>query len=122
MLHASLKGDRVIGEVNNGGDLIESTLRSVTGGMYVPYKKIHASRGKYTRAEPVASLWEQGRAHIVGSFTDLEDGMCSFVPGGGIKLDRVDAMVWAITELTGSHMPAMSVRGFRPIKSTVAGE
>jgi phage terminase large subunit-like protein len=91
------KADRLIGEANNGGDLIEANIRTVDKD--VAFKKVHASRGKATRAEPIASLYEQGRIHHVGYFAELEDQMCSWQPGE-TSPDRLDAMVWAITELS----------------------
>ncbi len=88
--------DRIIGEVNNGGDMVEHTVRTVDPR--VAFKKVHASRGKYTRAEPVSALYEQGRIHHVGFFPDLEDQLCEWVPGDKSP-DRLDALVWGITEL-----------------------
>jgi phage terminase large subunit-like protein len=91
-------GDRIVGEVNNGGDLIESTLRTIRPN--ISYRKLHASRGKQTRAEPVVSFFEQNKCHLVGSFPDLEDQLCNWEPGKGEDSpDRLDAMVWCITEL-----------------------
>lgn len=91
------KADRIIGEVNNGGEMIEATLRTIDPN--VPYKAVHASRGKVTRAEPVAALDEQGRIHHVGTFELLEDQMCAFLAGMSPSPDRVDARVWAFTDL-----------------------
>lgn len=88
--------DRIIGEVNNGGDMIEHVIRSVDRN--VSYKKVRASRGKQTRAEPIAALCEQNRVHHVGTFTELEDQLCEWVPGDKSP-DRLDAYVWAFTEL-----------------------
>jgi len=90
------EADRVVAEVNNGGDLVEANVR--TERLNVPYKAVHASRGKRARAEPVASLYEQGRVHHAGTFDDLEDQMCNFVPDTPESPDRVDALVWGITE------------------------
>lgn len=90
--------DLIIGEVNNGGDMIGHTITTVEGGDRVNYKAIRATRGKYTRAEPVAALYEQGRAHHVGVYEELEDELCTYVPGN-ISPNRLDAKVWAITEL-----------------------
>lgn len=92
--------DRVIGEVNNGGELVEYTLRTVDKD--VSYKSVRASRGKQTRAEPISALYEQGKVHHVGSFPALEDQMCDWVPGEGRSPDRVDALVWALSELSKS--------------------
>lgn len=91
------KADRIIGEANNGGDMIEGTLRNVDGE--VSFTKVHASRGKITRAEPIAALYEQGRVHHVGMFLELEDQMTEWEPGLPSP-DRLDALVWALTELS----------------------
>jgi phage terminase large subunit-like protein len=100
------KADRVIGEVNQGGEMVELTIKSVEmdDGQYtgkdVAYKGVHASRAKVTRAEPVSALYEQGRVHHVGTFSKLEDQMCDYDPLVSKKSpDRMDALVWAITEL-----------------------
>lgn len=90
------RADRIIGEVNNGGDLVEVNIRTV--GPHVSYKAVHASRGKLIRAEPISALYEQGRIHHVGTFPLLEDQMCDWVPGQRSP-DRMDALVWALTEL-----------------------
>lgn len=92
--------DRVIGEVNNGGELVEYTLRTIDP--LVSYRSVRASRGKQVRAEPVSALYEQGKVHHVGSFPALEDQMCEWVPGEGKSPDRVDALVWALSELSKS--------------------
>ena len=93
-----LHADRVVAEVNNGGDLVEANLRSVDRN--VSYSKVHASRGKRARAEPVASLYERGLVHHVGSFPDLEDQMTTWnATDGSDSPDRVDALVWALTHL-----------------------
>ena len=98
------QADRLIGEVNNGGDLVEVNIRTV--GPNVSYKAVHASRGKQIRAEPVAALYEQGKVHHVGCFPLLEDQMCEWVPGEKSP-DRMDALVWAITELMGGVTPTV---------------
>ena len=88
----------VVAEVNNGGDLVTSVLQ--TARQSVPVKSVRASRGKYTRAEPVAALYEQGRVHHVGTFGALEDQQCAYTPDGYEgSPDRVDALVWALTDL-----------------------
>jgi len=93
--------DRIVGEVNNGGDLIESVIRQVDKN--VSYRSVRATRGKALRAEPISALYEQGRVHHVGMFPDLEDQMCSYDPESSQKSpDRLDALVWSITELMGS--------------------
>ncbi len=92
-------GDRIIGEVNNGGDLVEEVIRMVDSN--VPYRKVSASRGKFVRAEPISALYEQERIHHVGLFERLEDQMCTFTPENIEKKspDRADALVWGFTEL-----------------------
>jgi phage terminase large subunit-like protein len=89
--------DRIIGEVNNGGDYIESVLRAVDPN--VPYRTVRATRGKIVRAEPISALWEQGRGHIVGTLAKLEDQMCLYTPDSKESPDNLDALVWAATEL-----------------------
>jgi phage terminase large subunit-like protein len=94
--------DRIACESNQGGDLLETVIRSVEGGTYVAYRKKHAAEGKKARAEPVAAIYEQGRAHHVGFFAELEDEQCNWVQGAKSP-NRLDALVWAIAELvTGS--------------------
>ena len=97
--------DRVIGEANQGGDLVESNLRVVNPEL--PYRKVHATSktgGKQRRAEPVAALYEKNKVFHVGEFSELEDQMCAITPGfddkaQGWSPDRVDALCWAIMEL-----------------------
>ncbi len=94
--------DRVVAEDNQGGNMVESTLRAADLAM--PVKRVHASRGKSARAEPVAALYEAKRAFHIGGFPELEDEMCGLVVGGGYQgpgrsPDRADALVWAMTEL-----------------------
>jgi phage terminase large subunit-like protein len=94
------KADRIIGEVNFGGDMVENTIRTVEGGKNVSFKAIRASRGKAARAEPVAALYENKRVHHVGDMTALEDEQCNWVPGDSTwSPNRLDAAVWALTEL-----------------------
>jgi len=87
----------IVGEKNQGGDLIEMTVRSVSPN--VPYKGISAKVGKRLRAEPIAALYEQGRVHHVGTFRELEDQMTGWLPDSGYSPDRLDALVHAIAEL-----------------------
>lgn len=92
--------DKLVAEVNQGGDLVEEVIRQVDP--LVPVKKVHASRGKAARAEPVAALYEQGRVFHVGALGALEDQMCAMTAqgyDGEGSPDRLDAMVWALTEL-----------------------
>jgi phage terminase large subunit-like protein len=96
------KADRIVAEVNNGGDLVEAILRGKQ--LDLAYSPVHASRGKLTRAEPIAALYEQHRVHHVGSFSALEDEMCDYVPLISKRSpDRMDALVWAITKLTDAE-------------------
>jgi phage terminase large subunit-like protein len=88
--------DRIVAETNNGGDMVEHTIRTVDST--VSYKKVHASRGKLTRAEPIAALYEESQVKHVGMFAELEDQLCTYVPGQDSP-DRMDALVWAFTEL-----------------------
>jgi phage terminase large subunit-like protein len=90
------KADRIVCEVNQGGDLVASNLRSVDPSRSIPIEKVHATRGKQLRAQPVASLAEQGRLHLVGSWPDLEDQLAEWCPGDPSP-DRLDAMVYAVT-------------------------
>lgn len=91
------KADRIVAEVNFGADMVESTIRHVERN--VPYTKVTASRGKKIRAEPISALYEQGRVHHVGGLPDLEDEMISWTPDADWSPNRVDALVWAITDL-----------------------
>jgi phage terminase large subunit-like protein len=88
--------DRIIAEKNQGGDMVAHTLKTVNPE--IPLRLVHASRGKIARAEPVAALYEQRKIHHVGCFGPLEDQMCTWVQGMKSP-DRLDAMVWALTEL-----------------------
>jgi len=90
--------DRIVGEVNNGGEMVEATLRAVDPA--AAFKAVRASRGKIVRAAPVAALYEKGRVHHLGAFPALEDQMCSFTgERARPSPDRLDALVWALTEL-----------------------
>ena len=92
------RADRLVAEVNNGGEMVELTIRTVD--LAVSYKAVHASRGKRTRAEPVAALYEQGKVHHVGALSKLEDEMCTWSAiEGEASPNRMDALVWALTEL-----------------------
>jgi predicted phage terminase large subunit-like protein len=91
------RADRIVAEVNNGGDYLEGVLRTVDEN--VPYVQVRATRGKLTRAEPIAALWEQGRGHVVGCLPTLEDQMCSYTSDSKESPDNLDAMIWAATEL-----------------------
>ena len=99
-LYERLEADRIVAEVNQGGDMVEAVIRTVSP--HAPVKSVRAMRGKWVRAEPVAALYEQGRVRHAGSFAALEDEMCDFGPDGlsnGRSPDRLDALVWAVTAL-----------------------
>ena len=92
------KADRIIVETNNGGEMCATVLRHVAPNL--PITTVHASTGKWARAEPIAALYEQGRVSHVGTFAELEDQMTDYVPGEGRRSpDRMDALVWALTHL-----------------------
>ena len=92
----------IVAEVNNGGDLVERLLRSIERN--IPYKSVHATRGKMVRAEPISALYEQGRVYHLGTFPKLEEQMCSFTGDNkGASPDRLDALVWGLTELSISN-------------------
>lgn len=92
------KADAIIAEANQGGEMVAVTIKSIPEARNIPVRLVHASRGKQTRAEPVAALYEQGRGHHVGYFSDLEDELCEWEPGMASP-NRMDALVWASTEL-----------------------
>jgi phage terminase large subunit-like protein len=111
-LYKELGADRVIGEVNNGGDMIESTLRNIDPN--VAYKAVRASKGKAVRAEPVAAVYEQRRVSHVGAFPTLEDQLCIFTSDyDRTKMkyspDRLDSLVWAMTELAIETSPGDNI-------------
>ena len=96
-----LAADALVVEVNQGGDMVRAVIGEVDAN--VPMLSVHATRGKYLRAEPVAHLYEQGRVKHAGTFPALEDEMCDFGLDGlssGRSPDRLDALVWAVTALT----------------------
>ena len=93
----SHEADRIVAERNFGGDMVEHTLRSADPDVAV--HTVQASRGKAVRAEPIAAMFEQGRVHMAGSFADLEDQLCLWTPSHGHSPDRLDAMVWSLTDL-----------------------
>jgi predicted phage terminase large subunit-like protein len=110
------RADRIVAEVNNGGDMVEATLRMIEPN--ASFAAVRASRGKVTRAEPVAALYEQGRVRHLGVFPQLEDQMCAFTleahatsksRSAGYSPDRVDALVWALTDLLVEPMPGEGI-------------
>jgi phage terminase large subunit-like protein len=104
--------DRVIAEANNGGEMVETVLRTI--GRALPVRLVHASRGKGARAEPVAAAFEAGRCLFAGCFPELEDELCALTAAGasgGESPDRADAMVWALTELVLKAPGEPRIRG-----------
>ena len=106
------RADRIVAERNNGGDMVQATIRMVDPN--VALSTVWASRGKVTRAEPVSALYEQGRMHHTGSFPQLEDQMTNFASdfdreAAGYSPDRLDALVWAATELLVKPMSSFGV-------------
>ncbi len=97
VVHDEYKADAIVAEVNNGGDLVEANLRA--SGFQQAYRAVHASRGKRIRAEPIANKYEQGRVTHLRPFVELEDQLCNFTPDTLVSPDRLDALVWAFTEL-----------------------
>lgn len=95
------KADRIVAESNNGGEMVASVIAQVDAT--VPVKLVHASRGKATRAEPIAAIAEKGHDHHVGSFPALEDELCLWIPGDESP-NRLDAKVWAYTELMSNRI------------------
>ncbi len=92
------KADRIIAEVNNGGELVKQNIHTVDGN--VPVTMVNASRGKTARAEPVAAKGEQGKIHHVGVFAMLESQLTTYTPDSGLDSpDRMDAYVWGMTSL-----------------------
>jgi len=101
------ESDVILAEANFGGDMVESTLRVVANqiGLTANVRLVHASRGKAIRAEPIAALYERGIVHHVGDFPLLEAEMCTWVPGDPRSPNRIDALVWALTELSTRGRP-----------------
>jgi len=102
--------DIIVAEVNYGGEMVESTILANSGNQIYRYKNVHASRGKAVRAEPIVARYEKGIIHHVGDFPALEDEMVSWVPGESkYSPNRIDALVWAFTELFGPAKPAVII-------------
>jgi len=102
--------DRIVAEANNGGDLVSTVIGAVDP--LAPVTLVHAARGKRTRAEPVAALYEQGRVSHVQPFPDLEDQLCSYSGAPGEESpDRLDALVWGLSELFGVRVDDAKVWG-----------
>lgn len=95
--------DRIIGEVNNGGDMVGFTLKTIMPN--APYTAVHASRGKKIRAEPIAALYEQSKVFHAPGMPYLEEQMVSWTPDSNSSPDRLDALVWGMTELSQKGRP-----------------
>ncbi|GGB50904.1 DNA-packaging protein [Roseibium aquae] len=107
-----LSADCLIAEVNQGGDMVAEVIAKADPS--VPVKTVRATRSKHARAEPVAMLYDQGRVAHVGAFPELEDEMADFSPSGlsnGRSPDRLDALVWAVSELMLGPRATPRVRG-----------
>jgi hypothetical protein len=101
-LYYGYEADRIVAEVNNGGDMIEALIRDKDKS--VAFQAVRATRGKILRAEPIAALYERGVVHHAGHFAILEDQMCNYTGGVAEKSpDRLDALVWALTQLSGNN-------------------
>jgi phage terminase large subunit-like protein len=99
-LYEELEADSIAAEKNYGGDMVESTIRNADASL--PVKMVNASRGKQVRAEPIVLMYEQGRVHHIGGFPGLESEQTTWVPDSPWSPNRLDALVWAITQLSGS--------------------
>jgi phage terminase large subunit-like protein len=113
--------DAIVAEKNQGYDLVESNIRlnALVEDLAIPnVQLVHAAKGKYTRAEPVGALFEQGRLHVVNTMPKLEDQWTEWIPGDGtISPDRLDASVWAVVGL----MPELGIGGSGAVKILSAG-
>jgi len=98
--------DAIVAEVNNGGDMIPTIIGQIDPSVRV--KSVRATKGKRLRAEPIAAYYEQNRVHHVGTFTQLENQMTTWTPDDSDSPDRLDALVWALTEL----LPTSSLLGY----------
>lgn len=111
-LYEHRQADKVVGEVNFGGDMVKANIAVVAP--LIPFKAVHASRGKDVRAEPVSTQYAEGRVHHVGHFPELEAEMTGWVPGDPDSPNRMDALVWVITEL----LPLGRVQPANPPRTT----
>lgn len=119
-LYDTFNADCIVAEVNQGGDMVESMIKAAAKTRIIPYRAVTATRGKVIRAEPVAALYEMGKVTHVNEYPQLEDQMCSFTvgfdrKGSGYSPDRVDALVWGMTDLfpgltrqQESHLPPIA--------------
>ena len=119
-LYDTFSADCIVAEVNQGGDMVEALIKAESRGRTIPVRKVTATRAKHVRAEPVAALYEQGKVRHADEFPALEDQMCAFTvdfdrKAQGYSPDRVDALVWAMTEL----FPAMTTRAVDPSRFAI---
>jgi phage terminase large subunit-like protein len=135
-LYRQHSADRIVAEINNGGEMVEATIRIVDAN--IPFTAVHASRGKIVRAEPVAALYEQRRVHHIGAFPALEDQLCAFTPDLDRSLtrdqatgerrrrhdspDRADSLVWALTDLLVEPAPGEALLEFYRMRAREAAE
>ena len=119
-LYHELKADRIVAEKNQGGDMVASTIRSIDPN--VPISLVWASKGKVPRAEPISALYEQGRVHHVEPLPELESEMTAWVPGEPSP-SRMDALVWAITDLVDSSQDFAfaEANGDHPVEAPITG-
>jgi hypothetical protein len=119
-LYDTYDADRIVAEINMGGEMVEAMIKAAARGRVIPYRPVTATKAKQIRAEPVAALYEQEKIYHVGEYPTLEDQMCSFTVGfdrkaAGYSPDRVDALVWAATDL----FPSISRNKAAPHKPVV---
>ena len=111
------KAEILVAEANQGGEMVTFTLQTVDPDVDV--QLTHASQGKRTRAEPVAALYEQGRVHHVGTFPELEDQLCLWdATSGDLSPDRLDALVWAVSELAVDSQPPLALANTNTVPMT----
>jgi predicted phage terminase large subunit-like protein len=123
-LFDQFEADCIVAEVNQGGDLVEAIIKAAARGRAIPVRKVHATRGKHVRAEPIAALYEQGKVRHAQSFPALEDQMCSFTTdfdrkSQGYSPDRVDALVWGMTDLFPAMVAKQRQKVARPVASVM---
>ena len=119
-LYEEWEADEIVVEVNQGGDMVANTIRQLPRGKHVSITEVRASRGKRTRAEPVATAFEAGEVKLAGAFETLEDQLCTWTVDSGESPDRLDALVWADTALQGGEVGEDDVapRVRRPTRRT----
>lgn len=128
-LYDTFDADCIVAEKNQGGEMVAATIRAVAKGRVIPVKLVTATRGKHVRAEPIAALYEQGKVKHAEEFPELEDQMCSFTidfdrKAQGYSPDRVDALVWGLTDLFPSIVqkkPPVTASAPPPMVNSLAG-